>query len=141
LFRTAAEARDSRVLGVILSGNRDDGAAGRAVIKAEGGATVVQSPEDALYPSMPSSALANVAVDAVVPAGLIGDTIAAIVKGEQLPEGIRPNMPADDPDSGNRLASVCPECGGVLTEGVEAGVPFWECHVGHRYSPSSFAHA
>jgi two-component system chemotaxis response regulator CheB len=90
---------------------------------------------------MPMSALASVAVDAVVPAGLIGDTIAAIVKGEQLPEGIRPNMPADDPDNGNRLASVCPECGGVLTEGVEAGVPFWECHVGHRYSPSSFAHA
>jgi two-component system chemotaxis response regulator CheB len=26
----------------------------------------------------------------------------------------------------------------VLTEKSEAGAPYWECHVGHRYSPSSF---
>jgi two-component system, chemotaxis family, protein-glutamate methylesterase/glutaminase len=34
---------------------------------------------------------------------------------------------------------VCPECGGVLTERTEAGMPHWECHVGHRYAPSSLA--
>lgn len=141
LFRTAAAARDSRVVGVILSGSRDDGAAGLAVIKARGGAAIVQSPDDALYPGMPTSALANVAVDAVATAALIGETITAIVKGEQLPENTAAHAPPDDPESGNRLTSVCPECGGVLTEEVEAGVPYWECHVGHRYSPTSFADA
>jgi two-component system, chemotaxis family, protein-glutamate methylesterase/glutaminase len=141
LFRTAAVARDSRVVGVILSGTRDDGAAGLAVVKAEGGSAVVQSPDDALYPGMPVSALANVVVDAVVPAERIGETISAIVKGQPLPDDARPHVPDDDPDKGDRLTSVCPECGGVLTERVEAGVPYWECHVGHRYSPSSFAHA
>ena len=141
LFRTAAAARDSRVVGVILSGTRDDGAAGLAVIKSEGGATVVQSPEDAEYPGMPASALANVAVDAVVPSELIGRTIAAIVKGEQLPAEATSNRLAEDPDNGNRLTSVCPECGGVLSEREDAGVPYWECHVGHRYSPTSFADA
>jgi two-component system chemotaxis response regulator CheB len=141
LFRTAAAARDSRVVGVILSGSQDDGAAGLAVIKSEGGATVVQSPEDAEYPGMPTSALATVAVDAVVPSALIGETIAAIVKGEQLPAAARANRPAEDPDDGTRLTSVCPECGGVLSEREDAGVPYWECHVGHRYSATSFAHA
>jgi two-component system chemotaxis response regulator CheB len=36
---------------------------------------------------------------------------------------------------------VCPECGGILIERTEAGMPQWECHVGHRYSPSSLADA
>lgn len=141
LFRTAAAARDSRVVGVVLSGTRDDGAAGLAMIKAVGGAAVVQSPDEAMYPGMPRSALANVAVDAVVPSGAIGKTIAAIVKGEQLPAEARGNVLAEDPDIGSPLTSVCPECGGVLSEREQAGVPYWECHVGHRYSPSSLAHA
>jgi len=81
LFRSAAAARDSHVVGVILSGTRDDGAAGLAVIKAEGGAAVVQDPRDALYPGMPASALSLVAVDAVVPAALIAEIVTAIVRG------------------------------------------------------------
>jgi two-component system chemotaxis response regulator CheB len=91
LFRTAAAARHSRVVGVILSGTMEDGAAGLAVIKAAGGAAVVQSPEDAEYPGMPASALAHVSVDAVVASELIGETIAAIVKGEELPAAATPN--------------------------------------------------
>lgn len=141
LFRSAAAARGSRVLGVILSGTLDDGAAGLAVIKANGGAAVVQNPEEAMYPGMPASALANVAVDAVVSSELIGETIAAIVKGEELPADASAHVPSEDPVAGDRLTSVCPECGGVLTELAEAGVPYWECHVGHRYAPSSFADA
>ena len=52
------------MVGVVLSGTRDDGAAGLAVIKSQGGAAIVQDPEDALYPGMPASAIAHVAVDA-----------------------------------------------------------------------------
>jgi two-component system chemotaxis response regulator CheB len=141
LFRTAAIARDSRVVGVVLSGTRDDGAAGLAGIKARGGAAVVQSPEDAMYPGMPVSALESVTVDAIVPSTLIGKTIAAIVRGEPLPADARASVLAEDPDAGNRLTSVCPECGGVLTAQEQAGVAYWECDVGHRYSPSSLATA
>lgn len=89
LFRSAATARGARVVGVILSGTQDDGAAGLAAIEQRGGATVVQSPKDALYPGMPTSALANVEADAVAPSDLIGEAIAAIVRGQAPPEGAK----------------------------------------------------
>jgi two-component system chemotaxis response regulator CheB len=141
LFRSAAAERGERVVGVVLSGTRDDGAAGLAMIKEHGGAAVVQSPEDALYAGMPSSAIASVNVDAIAPVERMGETIVAVVKGDQPPEDARPYAPAGDPGAGRRLTAVCPECGGVLTEEVEAGAPYWACHVGHRYSPTSFADA
>jgi two-component system chemotaxis response regulator CheB len=138
LFRSAAEARGPAVLGVVLSGTRDDGAAGLAVIKANGGAAVVQDPQDALYGGMPSSALAHVAVDAVAPASLLADTIAAVVLGAPLPNDVHGSEPALDPPAPERgLSLVCPECGGVMTEREQEGVPQWHCHIGHMYSGDS----
>jgi two-component system chemotaxis response regulator CheB len=141
LFRSAAAARHSRVVGVVLSGNRDDGAAGPAAIKASGGVAVVQDPAEALYAGMPTNALEHVSVDAVVPLHLMAETISSIVKGHGLPGSPPPVQPGWDPKRTDRLTSVCPECGGVLIERDEAGMPQWECHVGHRYSPSSLADA
>jgi two-component system chemotaxis response regulator CheB len=140
LFRSAAAARHTRVIGVVLSGTRDDGAAGLAVIKSSGGVAIVQDPADALYPGMPSSALANVVVDAIVPSGEVAQTIASMVNGQESEAPQPPVQPGWDP-KGDRLTSVCPECGGVLSERIEAGMPQWDCHVGHRYSPASLADA
>jgi two-component system chemotaxis response regulator CheB len=90
LFRSASMARDGKVVGVILSGTRDDGSAGLAVIKAHGGAAVVQDPSEALYAGMPTSALAHVAVDAVVPSTLVAETIEAMVRGSDPPPEAEP---------------------------------------------------
>jgi two-component system chemotaxis response regulator CheB len=98
LFRSAARARGERVIGVVLSGTRDDGSAGLAVIKAAGGAAIVQDPDEALYPGMPSSALARVPVDAVARSERIASTIVAMVNGEA--EGVE-----STPTSGEPLAA------------------------------------
>jgi two-component system chemotaxis response regulator CheB len=58
LFASAAETHGHRVVGVILSGDGTDGAAGLAAIKAHGGCALVEDPCDAPLPSMPAAAIA-----------------------------------------------------------------------------------
>src|SRR5581483_7806425 len=62
LFRSAALSYGSRVIGVVLSGMLNDGAAGLWAIKACGGTAVVQHPLDAQADQMPLAALETVAV-------------------------------------------------------------------------------
>lgn len=66
LFRSAAATFGQRAIGVILTGALDDGTAGLAAIKACGGSAVVQDPEEARAPDMPTSAIVNVDVDYVL---------------------------------------------------------------------------
>jgi two-component system chemotaxis response regulator CheB len=72
LFRSAAINRDGCTVGVVLSGALDDGAAGLRTIALAGGLAVVQDPGDALFPSMPRSAIEAARVDHVLPADEIG---------------------------------------------------------------------
>ena len=93
LFRSAAAAQDGKVVGVILSGTRDDGTAGLAMIKSCGGMAIIQDPAEALYPGMPASALAHVEADAVVPSDQIAATIVRVVNGDLDPLGSPRNRP------------------------------------------------
>src|SRR5262245_18310910 len=83
LFRSAAHAYGTRVVGVVLSGTLDDGTAGLAAIKRRGGLTVAQDPVAALYPGMPRSATANVSLDLCLPVASIASLLSRLAS---LPE-------------------------------------------------------
>lgn len=149
LFRSAARAYGTRVIGVVLTGNLDDGTAGLMAIRSAGGLAVVQSPDDALYPGMPASAIASADVQHVLPLGEIAALLAARV-GEPVPEPEEGDVARKQADevgiSEMRRESIeaeragvpsgfaCPECNGVLWESTDAGLPRFRCRVGHAYS-------
>ena len=67
LFRSAAQEYGPRVAGVILSGTLFDGTAGLFAVRRRGGLAIVQDPQEAAFPAMPESAIANVDIDYVLP--------------------------------------------------------------------------
>src|SRR5450830_1651383 len=66
LFESAADYYGERVLGIILSGANQDGAAGLQAVRRAGGLAIVQLPAEAHTPFMPQLALRQGAVDAVL---------------------------------------------------------------------------
>jgi two-component system chemotaxis response regulator CheB len=147
LFRTAARSFGNRVVGVVLSGALDDGTLGLEAIKTAGGLAVVQSPEEAAFPSMPRSAIQSVAVDAIATAEKLAAVLLDIV-GTAPPGTLAPpERPLAGPDSaeeggsglrdhslpGSPSAFICPECGGALWETAHGRALGFRCHVGHAY--------
>jgi two-component system, chemotaxis family, protein-glutamate methylesterase/glutaminase len=146
-MRTAAAAYDGNVVGVVLSGARDDGTAGLLAIKRGGGAAIVQDPDEALYSGMPSSAIAHVDVDAVLPLSRMAGWLAGHRPGGPRPQGgVRamddPQMPSNtDPPEADATGTrfTCPDCGAVLLEQEEGGLTRFRCSVGHVFSIESLA--
>lgn len=155
LFRTAAQAYGSRVIGVILSGTLDDGAAGLRVVKSRGGLAVVQDPSDALYDGMPRSALQYVDVDyclpvANIPALLTGLVTEPTPEGAPMPDELETDKDPDRAetevlDSDNRPGKpsvyTCPDCHGTLWEMSDGSLLHYRCRVGHAYTVDSLVAA
>ena len=57
-FESAADTFGERLVGIILTGGNNDGAAGLASIAAQGGDTIVQDPAEAYAAAMPEYAIA-----------------------------------------------------------------------------------
>jgi len=62
-FETAADAYGNNMAALLLSGANVDGAKGMQAIKAAGGLTIVQDPEEAAVSFMPQQALLHTKVD------------------------------------------------------------------------------
>ncbi|HLP18213.1 MAG TPA: CheR family methyltransferase, partial [Bacteroidota bacterium] len=67
-FRSLADDKDDKSIGIILSGMGSDGSLGLRSIKERGGIALVQEPHTAKFDSMPHSALEAVMADIVAPA-------------------------------------------------------------------------
>src|SRR5450830_466422 len=67
LFETAADYYRERLLGIVLTGGNHDGAAGLQAIRATGGTSLVQQPDDAQSSYMPEQAIKLGAVDGILP--------------------------------------------------------------------------
>ncbi|HEX3951836.1 MAG TPA: chemotaxis protein CheB [Steroidobacteraceae bacterium] len=145
MFRSAACAFGTRVIGVLLSGGLNDGAAGLAAIKTCGGLTVVQDPQDAAVPSMPRSAMNALAVDHCVPAGKLPSLLSELV---QVPAGAMPDIPSSlklevaiaaqeasgmeiNEELGEKSTFTCSECDGALWAIEDDRVLRFRCHIGH----------
>jgi two-component system, chemotaxis family, protein-glutamate methylesterase/glutaminase len=81
LFESAAEIYRERLLGVILTGANEDGAAGLAAVHDAGGITVIQEPQSALASLMVLSALRRRSPDLVLPLGEIAQLFGSLAPG------------------------------------------------------------
>ncbi|OBK74892.1 chemotaxis protein CheB [Mycobacterium sp. 1274761.0] len=154
LFRSVALNFGPRGLGVLLSGVLDDGVRGAADIKARGGTTVVQTPDDALFPAMPINALRAGVVDHQAPAVDIGpllkdlsqrviedrdmepDTTMELENRIAMARRFSPQFTADElgPPSGY----TCPDCNGSLTIISDQN---YRCRVGHAWTADALLSA
>jgi two-component system chemotaxis response regulator CheB len=151
LFRSAALSFGARAIGIVLTGNLDDGTAGLRAIKSCGGIAIVEDPVTAFAPSMPASALESVAVDYVLPIEAIGRQLQELVMeanqtSPSAPEQVRmehaaasgtANVMAELQKIATPSALVCPECGGSLWEIREGRPSRYRCHTGHAYTLKS----
>lgn len=150
LFRSAAVAYRSKVVGVLLTGHLDDGTAGMMAIHRCGGVCVVQDPRDAAYPDMPQNALNQVDVDHTVPLAQMGALLGRLVHRRTLQDRPVPKDIAIEAKIAERVLSDlpsvdalgrlvpfnCPGCGGVLWEVAKADSLRYRCHTGHAFSGS-----
>ena len=83
-FRSLAEDQLERAVVIILSGTGTDGTLGLRAIKAGAGMAMVESPESAKYPGMPSSAIATGMADYVLPPAAMPEQLLNYVKGPYL---------------------------------------------------------
>jgi two-component system chemotaxis response regulator CheB len=155
LFRSAAYTYGSRVIGIVLSGVLDDGTSGLWSIKRLGGLTLIQQPEDALFPQMPLNAQDQVELDYSVPAAEMAALLAQLTT---LPAQPTPKLSKKELkllemeiviagrdnafemgiiEMGEFTPFTCPECHGALTQLKEGRTIRFRCHTGHAYTISA----
>ena len=153
LFRSAAAYYSTSVIGVLLSGLRDDGVEGLSTIARSGGITVVQEPANAPFPDMPQNALNRMEVDYVARTIEMGLIISSLIYQESklqehipqdvlneafLAERILTTIDAVEERSAGGTGYTCPSCGGVLWDVKHTDeVHSYRCHAGHAFTPDN----
>lgn len=95
-FRSLADDRQERSIGVILSGMGSDGTLGLRAIKEKAGGVFVQSPESAKFDGMPRSAIDAGLADVTAPPDQLAAKITAYL--QHLPAHPRPEQESEEKD-------------------------------------------
>jgi two-component system chemotaxis response regulator CheB len=155
LFRSAAYHFGNRATGIVLSGSLSDGSSGLFSIKRAGGIAVIQDPSEAVYSSMPLSALRQVDIDYTLAAAEIGLLLNELVREPtpNEPTGAGPyrlalkqevDFAAGKPEATMNIVQnhdpspyTCPDCAGVLFRVHEGIQDRFRCHTGHGFSAAA----
>jgi two-component system chemotaxis response regulator CheB len=151
LFRSAAFAYRSRVIGVVLTGMLDDGTAGLFQIKRSGGVTVVQDPKEAEFSSMPLNACTNLQVDYIVSLEKIAPLLSRLAPQQLIstvedvqtahPHLFGETVSTTETEKVRLTGYICPECGGPVREIQDGNLVRFRCRVGHGYGLASLAYS
>jgi two-component system chemotaxis response regulator CheB len=82
LFNSVAQTLGRKVVGVLMTGMGEDGAAGMGAIQAAGGITLAQSPDTCVVDSMPRSAISRGFASRVVSLS----ALSSVLQSKVLPE-------------------------------------------------------
>src|SRR6478672_13685448 len=100
-FRTLAQAYGQRAVCVIMSGTDSDGVIGLKHVRAQGGLTIVQDPDEAEHDSMPATAISTGMVDWVMPVAKMAPKLLEFSRNE-----MRMKLPPEIPGADQEDAKV-----------------------------------
>jgi len=154
LFRSVAVEFGPRAIGVVMSGVLDDGVAGLGAIQTRGRTTLVQQPDDALYPTMPHNAIAAGVADHQVIAADVGGVLKRLADREieerameldptmelenRIARGPRFDVSIEGDSLGPPSGYTCPDCNGSLMTVTDAS---YRCRVGHAWTADALLKA
>lgn len=118
-FRDLADVHKDRAFCLVLSGTGSDGASGLSRIKEQNGVTIAQSPDDAEYDGMPSSAIATGMVDLILPVAEMPQKLIELWQNKSnihLPLVDDPELTAPPPESQDELMAAEVALRGVLAQ-------------------------
>jgi two-component system chemotaxis response regulator CheB len=155
LFRSAAVNYGPVVVGVVLTGQLNDGTSGLLAIKDRGGFTIAQDPAEATCPGMPLSAIRHMKVDKICTLDEMARLLVDLANDDPPPEteqSLQTLMQIE-----NRIAEGifkvhdwwaleqmsipsglnCPVCRSALYELKDQRVLRYRCRSGHAFSAQS----
>jgi two-component system CheB/CheR fusion protein len=110
-FRTLAHAYGQRAVSIIMSGTDSDGVIGLKHVRAQGGVTIAQEPEEAEFDSMPLNAINTGMVDWVMHVGDMPARLLKFVHNEnrmtlppEIPEAEEPDEKVKDAPGGETIS-------------------------------------
>ncbi|MFN2465233.1 MAG: chemotaxis protein CheB [Candidatus Dormibacteria bacterium] len=157
LFKSVAASHGAGAIGVVLTGNLDDGSLGLLAIRQAGGIGIVQEPSEAPYPGMPEAAIRVAEPDHVVSLARMPQLLRSLVrptngsapKRTPRARSEKPvaagstgfpidELPGADDTPGAPTGLTCPDCSGVIWMDESAGGTVFRCRIGHAYAPDAF---